>query len=346
MDGAVFDASDGLGILTSAGAGALDGELPGDDLLKRERGVGLEIADEDDRAVFAYAADGEIERGSGSDDFEAGVGSVATEVLAKFGGETFFLGIEGGLGTKGFGEFETTVVEIDGDDALPSAGFEGLNDKKTDESGTDDDGAAAHRLVGGRGRVEGFTHIDAFGEVDAMKRDGDRLGKGRLFEFQGLGEAIEDAGGQDDLFGEATVAAILGRRDAEDFALGAEIDVTGLALVAVAAVLGRVKGDAVTDGPAGDAFAQFADFARSFVAHDDGREAASTPTVHAVDVAAANATGVDADFDFARAGLRVGEVRVVVELGRGGEDEGVHGRKAEIGKAEARRINELGSQRL
>ena len=45
-----------------------------------------------------------------------------------------------------------------------------------------------------------------------------------------------------------------------------------------------------------------------FVAHHDGRPAASGGPVHAVDVAAADAAGLDADQHVARANLRLGEI--------------------------------------
>ena len=201
-------------------------------------------------------------------------------------------------------------------------------------------------MVGRGCGVEGFAHVDAFRQIDAVQCDGDRFGKGGFFKLQRLGDAIEDAGRKDDLLGKAAVAAILGRGDAEDFALGAKVDVAGLAFGAVAAVLRGVKGDAVAHGPVGDAFAQFADFACCLVAHDDGREAASAASVHAMDVAAADAAGVDADFDLAWAGLRLREIHVVVELGGSGEDKGVHEGKAEMESAETRRVNGFGSQRL
>ena len=54
--------------MTGAGAGAADGELAGDDFLKREGRVGLQVADEDHLAAFACAADGEIKRSARADD--------------------------------------------------------------------------------------------------------------------------------------------------------------------------------------------------------------------------------------------------------------------------------------
>ena len=121
----------------------MQGDLPGDDFLQREGRVGLKIADQDDLPAFAHGPDGEIEWCGGTDDFKAGVCAIATADFANVRGKVFLLGVEGIAGTEFEGELEATVVEINGDDAIPATGFEGLDDKQADEARADDDCGAA-----------------------------------------------------------------------------------------------------------------------------------------------------------------------------------------------------------
>jgi hypothetical protein len=59
------------------------------------------------------------------------------------------------------------------------------------------------------------------------------------------------------------------------------------------------------------------------MSHDKRRATASSGTIPAVDIAAADAASVDAEEDLVVAGHGCGEVGVI-ELRRGGEQEGFH----------------------
>ena len=171
-----------------------------------------------------------------------------------------------------------------------------------------------------------------------MQGDGDWLRKGGFFIAEVRRDRIENPGWQGDALGKAAMAAVVTWGDAEYFAIAAKVHIAAFALGALATVFGRVKGDAVTKLPIGDAFANGDDFPRCLVPHDDGHLAAATTTIHAVDVAAADAAGFDIDKHFAGAGCGLWEIEVVVKLARGGEDEGAHGgwgkRFLEAGRAQ------------
>src|SRR5689334_21050106 len=78
--------------------------------------------------------------------------------------------------------------------------------------------------------------------------------------------------------------------------------------MAVAAAYGGVEGDTVAFLPGLDVSSYFGDLAGGFVAHHQGRNAASGGAIEAVDVAAADSTGFDADEDVVGSDLGLGEV--------------------------------------
>lgn len=209
-DGAVLDALDGFRIFTGAGAGAVDGDLAGDDFLEREGDGGLEVSDEDDGSAFADAADGEVDGGGCADDFE-GDGEAIGVDLAEVCGEVFLTRVVCFVRAELAGEVESFRIKIDGGDVFPAAGFEGLDDEEADEASADDEGG----FIGG-----------GWGEVDSVEGDGDGFGEGGVLEGEVVRDAVEDAGGEGDFFGEAAVAAVVGAGDAEDFSIRAEVDVS------------------------------------------------------------------------------------------------------------------------
>jgi hypothetical protein len=112
----------------------------------------------------------------------------------------------------------------------------------------------------------------------------------------------------------------------------AEVGLAAAAEEALAAEDGRVEGDVVAGSEAGDAFAEGLDDACGFVAHDDGRKAATRRAVESVDVGAADAAGFNADEQLAGRGRgrgELGELEAVVV----GENEGLHGGRAWVGRS-------------
>jgi hypothetical protein len=111
-------------------------------------------------------------------------------------------------------------------------------------------------------------------------------------------KAVQDAGGNDDKFGECSGAAVVAAGNAEDLAMVAEIYMAAKAVVAGATVDGGVEGDAVAFGESGNVLAYGGDASGGFVAHYDRRNAAAGGTVVAVNIAAANAAGGYLNQDF------------------------------------------------
>ena len=105
--------------------------------------------------------------------------------------------------------------------------------------------------------------------------------------------------------------------------LVAEIDLAAAAEPALAAVDGRVEGDAVAFGPAGDVAAQPGDRAGGLVAHDDRRLPAAGAAVHAVNVAAADAAGGHLQQHVVRSDFRQRPL-LNFEMVIGGQYEGFH----------------------
>ena len=69
----------------------------------------------------------------------------------------------------------------------------------------------------------------------------------------GVGQAIENALGDGDVFGECAVAAVVAAGDADHFAAVAEVDFAAAAEDAFAAIDGGVEGDAIAGLEVGDA---------------------------------------------------------------------------------------------
>jgi len=156
-----------------------------------------------------------------------------------------------------------------------------------------------------------------------VQGDGEGFGHGGVGERDAVGQAIEDAGWNRDILGKSTVLAVFGAGDAEDAAVGAEIDEVGGAEGAIAARYCGIEGCAIADSPAGDIGAEAGDSTGGFVAHDDRGESPAGGAVCTVDVRAANAAGTDTYEHLARAWGGVGDVGVVEAAG-GFEDEGFH----------------------
>jgi hypothetical protein len=126
LDAAVLNAADRLRIFARAGAGAFDRDLARDDFLKREGGVGLEIANENTCPPLRTLRIARSSGAASADDFKARVGAVTTADLADVHGQAFLLGVENLLRAQLAGQFEAFVVEIDGDHLFPAACLEAL----------------------------------------------------------------------------------------------------------------------------------------------------------------------------------------------------------------------------
>ncbi len=122
------------------------------------------------------------------------------------------------------------------------------------------------------------------------------------------GKVIEDAFGDSDVFGECAVAPVVPAGDADDLAVVAEVDFAAPAESARPAIDGGIEGDTVAGLELCYAGACRGDQAGSFMAHDDGWNAAAGGAVVAVDIAAADAAGGNADQDFAGTRFGLGEI--------------------------------------
>ena len=145
-----------------------------------------------------------------------------------------------------------------------------------------------------------WTKVD-FGRhaVEHVLRNGDELGKGPM-------------------------AAVIVAGDPQHAAVVAKIDFAAAAMPAAAAVDRRVEGHAVAGGPIADLGPDVDDRPRRLVAHDDRRLPPAGAAVHAVDVAAADAAGRDAQQDLVRGDLGARPV-LDFQMVVGGENEGFHG---------------------
>ena len=186
---------------------------------------------------------------------------------------------------------ELGVLDIDRDDAGAAGGFGGLESDRADHADAHDD--------------YGVTEFDGR-DGDGVDADGDGFDEGGLLVGEGVRQLVHDAAGHGDEFGEGAVAAVFFGGDADHLAVVAEVDVAAHAEEAFAAVDGGIEGDAVADGEVMDVGAEAGDFSGGFVAHDEGRMAAAGRAVVAVDIAATDSTGADADEDVVGADLRLG----------------------------------------
>ena len=307
FDGAGREKFDGLRVFAGGGAGALQANLAADYFLQMDFYFGGEVADERDGAAFADGVDAVGDGFGAADGFEDGVDAVAVREFENLLREIRFR-VEDFGGAEIFRHFQAGVVDVGDEDALRAGGAEGLEDEEADHAGADDE--------------SGFAVIDR-SDFYGVKGDGGGFEHGGFSERKIVGKAMDDARGDDDVFGEGAGAAVVAAGDAEDLAVVAEIDVTAFAVGAGAAEDGGVEGDAVADFECGDGGAECGDDAGGFVAHDEWGDAAAGAAVEAVDVAAADAAGGDLDEDFVGGGIgfrSVGDFEVVVF----GEEEGFH----------------------
>ena len=107
-----------------------------------------------------------------------------------------------------------------------------MEDEQADHAGADDEC--------------GVAVID-WSDSNGVKSDGGSFEHCGFREWKIVRQAMDDARGDDDVFGECAGAAIVAAGDAEDLAIVAEIDVTAFAVSAGAAEDGGVEGDAFAD---------------------------------------------------------------------------------------------------
>jgi len=274
------DKLEALRVFPGARTAAEHGDLTSHDLLQGEIDLGGEIADQHEAGAVAGDLDGEIDGGLNADDFEEDIGTAAAGEGANLLGGIDGGGVDDGGGAELSRHVQTSRLAVDGDHAFEASGAEGLNNEQADHAGPDDHGG-----------IGGGDVASTYG----VKRDGDGLSKGRLFVGERSGQTMNDARGDHDVFGEGTVLFVSVRGDAQDTAIIAQIDVAALARRALAAVDGRVEGDAFADGEIRDIGSDGGDFAGGFVAHDEGRLTATARTIPTVNVAATDATSSDAN---------------------------------------------------
>lgn len=183
-------------------------------------------------------------------------------------------------GAELLGEIQAILVNVGDENFFAACGANGLQSEDADGAGTDDQNGVA----GGDVR-----------EVDTVD------GHGNGFEHGGFGErkifrkAMQDARGHGDEFGEGSGAAVVAAGDAQDLATVAEVHVTAETARASAAVDRGIEGDAIARSETAYGGTDGGDNAGSFVAHDQRGDTAAGAAVVAVNVAAANAAGGDAD---------------------------------------------------
>ena len=280
FNGAGCNGLDGIVVFSGGGAASVNTEFAGDDCLERKGDFGFQIADASDAAAFADGVDRDLDGGAETDDFHGDVGAVGvTDEFTDFSGD-IVSGDEGVVGSELERHGESLLVDIDGDDGTGSFSLQCLDDEQPDQSRADDDSGVS------------LFQRDA---VDAVQGDGDGLGEGCLFVGDGVGDGTEDVLRDFDELGKGAVAAVIGAGDAQDVAVGTEIDLAAEAGLAFSAIDGGVEGDAVADFPSGHAVAYVDDLAGGFVSHNDGGNASTGAAVHAVDVRATDAARFDGD---------------------------------------------------
>ena len=158
------------------------------------------------------------------------------------------------------------------------------------------------------------------GAVDGVTADGEGFDEGELFVVK-LDRDVQFAGREDEAEAEAAIAV-----DAEDFEALAAVGPAAATGVAGRVVNVRLDGAAVAGFNVGDGGADFENFDAEFVTENArvGEERHFAEV--GADVGAADTDTVDADEGVAGARVAgVGEVEAL-ELFRGGEGEGEHGR--------------------
>ena len=175
----------------------MQANLATDNFLQMDFYFGGEIADERDRAAFADGVDAVGDGFGAADGFEDGVYAVSVCELENLLSEIGF-GIEDFGGAEFLRHFEARVVDVGDEDFLRSGGAEGLEDEQADHAGADDEG--------------GVAVIDRR-DFDGVKGDGGGFEHGGFGERKIVGQAMNDARGDDNVFGECAGAAIVAAGD-------------------------------------------------------------------------------------------------------------------------------------
>jgi hypothetical protein len=156
-----------------------------------------------------------------------------------------------------------------------------------------------------------------------MISDGQGLNGGGVAEAHRIGQPDKDMLGHGHILGKGAMLPILGAGNAKHAAMVAEVHLAAAAEPAPAAGDRGVKRDAIAHRPGADVAADLNDCPGSFVSHHDGWLPPASASVHAVDVAAANAAGCDADEDILGADRRHGPILEGKTIGMS-QDQGVH----------------------
>ena len=196
-------------------------------------------------------------------------------------------GVERGVGAHVAGEFAAMGDGVDGPDAARAGDLEGGDGEQSDGSGAEDGDA--------------FAGLDA-GELQGVHGDGQRFDDGGEFQGQ-VGRDREEARDRqiDELAEKSGIAGSAQKAD-----VGADVVMTAAAVLAVVAVDGRFERGAIAGLPAGDAGPGLDHGPGRFVAQHHGelaRGIADTAFGVGVDIAAADADGIDPHLDFAGAGV-------------------------------------------
>lgn len=286
VDLALGDEVDGEGVVAGAvPEGALGGDLLHAQLHDGESDVGLAHAALDVGAAHADDVKARLDGGLGAagvdDDVGAAgqAGGVAQGRGVLLGGEA--LGEVGVGGGEAGGEVELGLDDVDADDLGGAVGAGDGGAEEADGAGAHDDDAVAGLDVGLLGDVDG---------------DGEGLDHGALLERDVVGELVAEVGRGAPQAGKGAVD----RGRGGEAHLRAEVVVAGAAVVAAAAGVSGLEGDAVTGLKVVDVGADLDDGAGGLVAEDHGLaqdKGADGAVEPVVDVGAADAGVVHGDED-------------------------------------------------
>src|SRR5438477_12382376 len=102
-----------------------------------------------------------------------------------------------------------------------------------------------------------------------MQGDCNRLEQCRFVKREIIRETMNDAGRHRHKLSECSRTTVITTGDAQNFSTVAEIDFPAQTVLALPAIHGRVKSDAIAFREAGDALADPGDNARCLMSHDD-----------------------------------------------------------------------------
>src|SRR5258708_997320 len=142
-----------------------------------------------------------------------------------------------------------------------------------------------------------------------MQRDGNRLQQRGLGKGEILRQQVRDARRENDELGKGPGAAVVAAGNAEDLAVVAQVHFSPLAERAVAAIDGRIKGDAVAFTKTVYVGADAGHDAGGLMSHHERRNPPPGRTVVAVNVAAADSAGGNAYQNFIAPRHRYRELR-------------------------------------